>query len=69
MIVMIGKQQLAMVQIGIMMSKYFPDDLPSELDEVKNVAFEELGVEIKKGDDIEKVRDKLRDALDAVKEL
>jgi hypothetical protein len=57
--------QLALMQIGCMLAPYFTnekDKIPHSMDDIIEVA-SMLDVTIKKGDDLEIVRDKIKDAM------
>jgi len=62
--VLFNDGQLSMIQVGIMLAEFSPDGkLPEDLTAVTAVAMAKLSVEIKQGEDLAHVRDKVRDGL------
>ena len=60
-----SNQQLAMIQIGVMLAPYFTneeDKLPQSLDDVREAA-EFVGVYINKGENFITIRDKIQAAM------
>lgn len=54
--------QLSMIQVGIMLADFFPNELPEDLEKVTEAVFDNFGVVIEQGEALSVVRDKIRDA-------
>lgn len=56
--------QLALVQIGAMVSQFYPDGrIPESLTEVVKVVGDRLGIRIERGGNIQSIRDNISEAL------
>lgn len=62
--------QLALLQIGAYVAKHLPEnELPQSLDQVALIVHKNLGVEIKQGDSLTTIRNKIVTAIHEQQEL